>query len=297
MILSAPAASFEAVQQFATGLAGTVGVRIIDNAAATVTARTTSGVSEYPAGSGIYQVTLTAPSSAGQFTVVWDDGSTYAVESLVVGYSAVVQGASSPAYITSAQLKATLTLTGGTFADADIAAAINAASRAIDNICHRRFYADADAAQIRYYSPDRPDVLEIDDLVALTSLQSADDGTTTFANTWTLYTDFVLEPLDAQQDTQNLQPFTRARIHPTGSYTFNTYFPRSVKLTGKFGWAACPDPIVDATTLLAGRLVKMKREAPLGIIAYDGVAVRVARQDSQVMSLVGPYVRHRSAVG
>ena len=86
MIYSLPAASFEAVTDFGiTGLAGTIGARVVDNLGVTVVARTTAGVIEDPAGSAIYQITLTAPAAAGQYTVVWDDADGHwAADDLVV---------------------------------------------------------------------------------------------------------------------------------------------------------------------------------------------------------------------
>jgi hypothetical protein len=67
-----------------SGLTGTLGVRITDNVGATTTARVTAGIAEYPAGSGIYEVTLTAPDDRGQYSLVWDDGTNYAIDELVV---------------------------------------------------------------------------------------------------------------------------------------------------------------------------------------------------------------------
>ncbi len=65
--------TFEAVADLGvTGL--TPGVRIIDNAGSTTTARSTASITEYPASSGIYTKSMTAPSSSGQYTVVWDNG-------------------------------------------------------------------------------------------------------------------------------------------------------------------------------------------------------------------------------
>lgn len=296
MITVAPSTAFKAVVQFASGLAGTVGVRVTDDAGTTTIARVTAGITEYPAGSGIYQVSITSPAAQGQYSVVWDNGSgVWETEELVVGYSATI-GATSPTYITSTQLKATLTLSNTTFADADITAAIAAACRAIDNICQRRFYLDADATSVRYYSPASQTLLEIEDLVTLTSLKSADDGTTTFANVWTLNTDFVLEPLDAAADAQNLWPYTHLRAHPNGTFRFNTFYPRSVEVTAQFGWAAVPSAIVNATTLLANLLLTVSRSAPLGIVPFEGGAIRVARGNPQVMMLISPYMKRRSAV-
>lgn len=84
-----PSADFEAVAKFPTGLAGTIGLRIIDNEGATTLDRFTAGITEYPAGSGIYQVTLTSPDTSGQYTLVWDDGNDHwATDDLVVTFSA-----------------------------------------------------------------------------------------------------------------------------------------------------------------------------------------------------------------
>ena len=80
MIYAAPGASFEteALQggpgtYFTTGLVGTIGARIDDGQGATVVARQTTGIVEE--GSAIYVATLTAPSTAGTYLVIWDDGS------------------------------------------------------------------------------------------------------------------------------------------------------------------------------------------------------------------------------
>lgn len=92
----APSATFEATcSGFATGLAGTLGVRVLDNAGATTTARVTAGIAEYPSGSGIYYVSLTAPATAGQYTILFDSGivspSAVAVEDLNVTVNAVAE--------------------------------------------------------------------------------------------------------------------------------------------------------------------------------------------------------------
>lgn len=87
-IYVAPGATFEAsAANFDFGLAGTIGVRITDGQGATITARTTSGVAEYPANSGIYTATLTAPVISGQYQVIWDDGGSpagWASEELII---------------------------------------------------------------------------------------------------------------------------------------------------------------------------------------------------------------------
>ncbi len=88
MIFAKPSTSFESTATgFPTGLTGTIGVRVTDGVGGTTIARTTSGIVETPAGSGIYVATLTAPVSIGQYQVTWDDAgspTTWAAEELTV---------------------------------------------------------------------------------------------------------------------------------------------------------------------------------------------------------------------
>lgn len=58
----------------ATGLVGTAGVQILNSANAVVMARTTAGISEAPAGSGLYFKSLVAPVTYGHYIIVWDTG-------------------------------------------------------------------------------------------------------------------------------------------------------------------------------------------------------------------------------
>ncbi len=252
MITVAPSTSFETVQALgSTGLTGTCGVRVIDNAGATTVARVTAGVTEYPASSGIYAKTLTSPATAGQYTVVWDDGATTPghvfTQELVVSAAAAAVSAQGQNYISRAQLKATLALSTDTYADADIDASITGACRAIDLVCDRRFWLDADAAQIRYYTPDSPRSIWIHDLATFTSLDVDISGDGSFSQSWTQNTNFVLEPLYAPNDGA---PWTRITVHPRQPLILPTWWPRTVKLTGQFGWLAVPGAIAEATTTI-----------------------------------------------
>lgn len=79
------------VQGAPTGLTGTLGVRITDEDAVVVTARTTAGIVESPSGSGTYRATLTTPDENGDYLITWDTGGgspQYASEVLTVSGSA-----------------------------------------------------------------------------------------------------------------------------------------------------------------------------------------------------------------
>ena len=199
-------------------------------------------------------------------------------------------------YVELDDMKATLEIAGESFADEDLRLAITAASRGIDNLANRRFYADANANQVRYYTPDDSCRLRIDDLATLTAVAVDQDGDGTFEETWTQNTDFTLGPLNAQADGW---PWTVIDTHPNGSYSFPTAYPRSVRVTGKFGWPSVPFPVKEATIVLASKLMRRAREAPFGVVSVGlelGGVARIARTDPDVMFLVGPYIRGRVTV-
>jgi hypothetical protein len=92
-IFAAPGATVEAALQWpVTGLVGTLGIRIVDTpSGSTFLVRTTAGIAENPAGSGLYEWSGTGPSTGGTWSVIWDDGSAtpghMAIEELVVTFS------------------------------------------------------------------------------------------------------------------------------------------------------------------------------------------------------------------
>jgi hypothetical protein len=196
-------------------------------------------------------------------------------------------------YASVAEVKKTLELQGETFADADITRALTAASRGLDQLLDRRFWADTDATSVRYYTPVSCEWVEIDDLVTLTSVQTDGDGDGVFEDTWTQNTHFVVEPLNAAADSE---PWTHLRVTARGSLGFPLNV-RSVKVTGKFGWSSVPAGVNQATIILASKLVRRAREAPFGVVSIGlDSAMRIARSDPDVMFLVGDYDRTPVAI-
>lgn len=196
-------------------------------------------------------------------------------------------------YVELEEFKSTAELTGTTFADSDLRTAILAASRGVDQATGRRFWPDADATQVRYYSPDSTTWVAIDDLITLTQLATDRNGTGSFSDIWTANTDFVLEPLNAVADGI---PYQSARKQDRASLIFPAGVPRSVKVTGKFGWAVVPAEIKTVTKMIASRLIKRTRESPLGFaeIGFEGAVVRAVgyARDPDYQFLIGPYTRN-----
>jgi hypothetical protein len=234
------------------------------------------------------------------FYLVWWEVTTTATAKTQDMNEAVIEirehGVDNRAYVELEELKSTGELTGTTFADADMAPALVAASRGIEQATGRRFYPDADATQVRYYTPDSPSWVAIDDLITLTQVATDRLGGTSFSDIWTLNTDFVLEPLNAAADGW---PYSSLRSQPLGSRTFPRGYARSVRVTGMFGWSAPPDAIKTLTKLIAARLVKRTRESPMGFveIGFEGAVVRAAgyARDPDYQFLIGPYMRNSGA--
>jgi hypothetical protein len=103
MILAAPSGSIVTTAVLGTtGL--TPGIRVLDDAGNTTIARATTGIVEAPSGSGIYIASITAPTTAGRFVVVWDTGSvtptTVTAEDLIVDSAVNARGVLSATAVT-----------------------------------------------------------------------------------------------------------------------------------------------------------------------------------------------------
>jgi hypothetical protein len=194
-------------------------------------------------------------------------------------------------YVTLSALKTTLNITGTNY-DTDLQSAITAASRAIDQLGGpgRRFYQDASPVA-RQFWPENNGYCIIDDLSVYSSL-------TANSATWVKDTDFYLEPINASVDGEPWtairafgKPFiyTKAEVAP-GSWVG---YDGRITVTGQWGWASTPQPIVQACGILASRLFKRAREAPFGIVGMgvDVQAIRLGNADPDVLSLVEPYSR------
>lgn len=192
-----------------------------------------------------------------------------------------------PDYITIPELKYTLELSGTAYVDGDLLVSIPAASRAIDNICDRTFYPMD--GQTRYYSGSGDGYLPVTDIRDVTTLKTDTTGDGTFETTWAA-TDYVLEPLNALLDGE---PYSSIRVSRAGRYTFPDGL-KSVEIVGDFGWAACPAPVKEATSMLATKLIRVKREAPFGFVTVGlevGAAIRIARNDPTISMLLEDYNR------
>lgn len=194
-------------------------------------------------------------------------------------------------YATLDQLKADRSMQGQNFADAAMSRAISTASRAVDLITNRRFWLDADADQVRFYTAHSRLAVEIDDLVELTELATDPKGDRSFDRVWTLDTDFHLTPLNAEADGR---PWERIQPAFRGRWLLPTWCVGGVRVTGQFGWLSVPEGVVTATLIMAGRYVLRMRQAPFGIVTAGtdvGAVARIAASDPEVQSALADYHR------
>jgi len=181
-------------------------------------------------------------------------------------------------YTSTGTLKTRLGI-GDATDDALLDAIITQVSREIDGECKRRFYAATDT---RYYTPETYDLLQVDDLLSVTTLKTDEDGDGVFEATWAT-TDYVLEPLNAPAESQP-EPYTTIRVARNGARVFPGYFPaligwpppvtyprssaglavRSVQVVGSFGYASTTPPVVEAACLFQCALEYMAKDAPSG---------------------------------
>ncbi len=254
MIYTAPSTTFEAIADgFATGLVGTIGIRVRDNAGNDTIARTTAGIAEDIAGSGIYRAQFTAPAVAGQYTIVWDNASgTYATEDLIVSYSAPSGAPPSGSDLcTVADVRAALEIpTADTSRDTLIATLITAASEAIMGEVDREF-APATASATRRFRVDGFKLnLSPYDLRTVTAITMNPE--TASPTTLTVTSDYQLLPIGAPSGTYTSLAFSSFLASLYASNTLYAFGYAMVDINGAWGFAAVPRDVNRACVITVG---------------------------------------------
>ena len=178
-------------------------------------------------------------------------------------------------YITSDEMKATLEITGETYADPDIAVAIESASRVIDAYKGTRYFPNAEtrtytASDLHYCDP-----LQIYDLnnSAGSTVSFDMDGDGTYELVLARNTDYYLEPQDADLTSK---PWNQISLRQQGGQQWPG-FAYGVQVEGSFGWATAPGQVTEACSILANRYLKRTRETPYGIVTIGTDAISMAR--------------------
>lgn len=191
------------------------------------------------------------------------------------------------AYATLTQVKAAMSIgTADTADDVQITAALGAAEALIDGYCGRSFGTAGTAATTRVYAATDNYVLTIDDATTITLVETDPDFDGTWTEQWAT-TDWQAEPLNGRDGALSV-PYYRLRA--IGNYWFPDVPRAAVRVTAKWGWAAVPSAVEQATIQTAVRLFK-RLDTPLGFGGGpDTGLLYVSRQiDGDVAQLLQPY--------
>lgn len=196
---------------------------------------------------------------------------------------AVVNG-----YCTAQQVRDELSDADTKLPAALIDKAVNAASRAVDDWCGRRFWKDSEPTVLVYRPTDR-EVAAVNDIATEDGLEVRTDpaGDGTWATSWVLDVDFQLEDLNAAA-----RGWPWEEIVALGGKTFAVYRRGhlrrgrpTLQVTATHGWPAVPAQVEEATVLRAVAFFKRK-EAPFGVQSFGDFGMRITRRDPDVMDLL-----------
>ena len=259
-IYAQPGATFEtSVSGFATGETGSVGVRIGDGEGGTVTSRTTADIVEFPAGSGIYMTTLTAPTTAGQYVVVWDvpgggggggGGQDYweAIALVVTSTGAQVPAPSGLDLVTLTDVRRELEMPVSDSSRDDLAQTIiTQISRAIMTYCQREFRSAATGSTARrfripvgqYLLDLNPyDINSASGLTVVINPDDGDGGTTLTANT-----DYRLNPINPDDTYTSVTISTDVGQMHAGQDARRFGYTIAAVTSSAWGFASVPDDV------------------------------------------------------
>lgn len=197
-------------------------------------------------------------------------------------------------YATLSELKARLRISDTTD-DTRLTEALSAASRGIEHCTDRQFNSAGVTATTRLYYPDMPHLAYVDDFSTTTDLvieiDTADDGT--YATEWTA-AEYQLEPLNGIEDGQSGWPYYKIRAVGTQGFPCNSR--ASIRVTARWGWAAVPAGVKEATLILAEDVFKLA-DAPFGVGGYGEYGRIKARENPHVWTRIAAYRRNAVLVG
>lgn len=176
--------------------------------------------------------------------------------------------------------------------DDTLTLALDTASQKVDDHCGRTFVQDTVVTVRTLQAKDlcrlilEPgmDISTATGLIVKTD--DNDDGT--FETTWAIGTDFELASSGYGYNAQSGWPWTQ--IVAVGSRYWPIYTNRrAVQITAKFGWAAVPAPVKQATLIIAAEQWKLK-DAPFGVAGFGEFGPLRVRDNPMAATLLKKYV-------
>ena len=194
-------------------------------------------------------------------------------------------------YCTQNQLKQFNGIPTSDTADDDLLDdAINAASRQIDTFCGRIFFQQNATAR-KFFTNDLYR-LRVDDISTTTGLvvkyDDNDDGT---YETTVSSSDYQLLPINQVVGGILISPFYIVELISDGNHEwpldYSSNRPRA-EITAKWGYSEVPEPIRQASLMLASELFAM-RNAPLGVAGVGDFGVVNIQQNREITRLIAPF--------
>lgn len=211
-------------------------------------------------------------------------------------------------YIDAADLKAYL---GDANIDSTLAGnAIDAATSWVNDYCARDFNT-AGTTSDRIFAAESPWLARVDDFSTTAGLVIVTDPTAqgTFNITWDV-ADYTLEPLNGIEAGIIGRPYrtiraSRSLRFPGFDVTLSTLAPLTlpgldrprplIRVTAKWGWAAVPKQVKQATRILAAEFFRLK-DAPLGVAGFNEFGPIRVREVPQAAALLDN-LRHPTLTG
>ena len=162
-----------------------------------------------------------------------------------------------------------------------LVASLAAAEQAVNEYCVRNFVVvavDAEATA-RVFIPDGTQRLLIDDARAVTSVSV--DSTAVDS---TLY---QLEPLNNLSASGAYRPYERI-FYLDSRWPISTRGKASVSVTARWGWAAVPDAVTEATKIIGKDIVQQRQT--VGNLAAVGDIATSVRLNTYVRELLRPFI-------
>lgn len=200
-------------------------------------------------------------------------------------------------FITAAQFKSRFEVPSA-ITDPQIVEHIAAASARVRDLTGRDFSAHSGAATARYFRPISWDLVAIDDAYEITAVAVDDADAGTYTTTWAS-TYYETDPANGiGPDGLTGWPATTLRAISTLSFP-TCIRRRAVKVTAKWGWAAVPAAVAEATYLLAHRYYH-EVSVPGGVIAPSpefGLPGTPLRRPYTAEDLLAQYARADKVIG
>jgi hypothetical protein len=191
-------------------------------------------------------------------------------------------------YITLAGLKTYLKIDDAV-EDTLLEQIVESASRSIDRIANRRFYLDS-TASARTYRPIGNLRVITDDIGSTSGLilKTDPDANGNYQTTFTLNTDYIVEPTNALAKNRPVNYLTI--VGPTAMSLPVNYWPQ-VQVTARWGWPSVPDDIEQATYILSADLYKRK-DSIGGVLGLSELgAIRMSPLGRDIAAMVRAYKR------